>query len=1023
MNQSGTRVLKMADKRVNPLLSGSIARNLSDKLYERRKLGALEVEQLVKDSAKGGSKGKVTEIITALNTDFIESQSQHARKGGLIAMAAIALGLGSDVSEYIHLLLPPVINCFSDPDHKVRYYALESLFNISKVARGHCLKFFNEIFDSLCKLVADPDKSVKDGAELLDRLMKDIVTEGGHAFDVENFIPLLSDRIHVTSPECRRFLVGWIRILDTVPNFDLVEHLPHFLDGLFRMLSDKSEDIKSSVNGCLGLLLEEIKSAAQAHEQKEKQNVRRGLERDLRPSEEALAKKSQQEWDQINAVTNATSGGDDTNTPTLSPKHERSTIVPEQQQVPQEFPSAGTPTVDPIKKRKQKKFTITSTLTPSAEENPSEEISNKNDGTSPDPNIVAEPTLPSSNTEGADSSITDSTTSTSTSNSNATTTTSANETSLTSPTVGAEIAATTTDPTTTTETTSAETTKTATTTSSTMEDSTKGNQPENSGIQTLNESPTKKKPRTRLPIGAASAGTEITPPKIHYGSIVKILIPHCESPDEFTTNTALSWIHEFINIGKESILPYSAKMLAGILPQISSKSKSTERAARKANTSMQNLIRQTFVPIPVKEFLDVLTTNFQSQFVPTRTYSLGWALILHLKTPGELLQHLDLLFPHLLNMLSDMAEDVVRLDLQALAKFSANEKYFLKLVSSLITLFRENRKLLETRAILIIRQLSVYIQNEKIYRALSELLENEQDTDFASIMIQTLNLILLTSTELLEVRNSLKSLNNKRSQDLFQVLYRSWCHNEAAVVSLCLYSQVYAHASNVVFKFADFEITVNTLMEIDKLVQLLESPIFLHLRLQLLEPEKYPYLFKTLYGLLMLLPQTAAFTTLRNRLTTVTTIGVLHMIPRSSDIPPLPEGIDFTALLEHFVKVRRRHHEHVVEVRLNAEQQASNALFAPREKKRKAPQNQGQVNSPISIGNRTATPKVSSSNFNSNNTGDNSNNTNINNNNNNTATTGVVVGVSTPSNQAATANQNTTSNNTNFVWKPAQNDD
>jgi len=124
-------------------------------------------------------------------------------------------------------------------------------------------------------------------------------------------------------------------------------------------------------------------------------------------------------------------------------------------------------------------------------------------------------------------------------------------------------------------------------------------------------------------------------------------------------------------------------------------------------------------------------------------------------------------------------------------------------------------------------------------------------------------------------------------------------------------------------------------MEIDKLVQLLESPIFLHLRLQLLEPEKFPFLFKTLYGLLMLLPQTAAFTTLRNRLTTVTTIGVLHMIPRSGDITPLPEGIDFTALLEHFVKVRKRHHEHVVEVRLAAEQQASSALLSPREKKRK----------------------------------------------------------------------------------------
>jgi len=49
------------------------------------------------------------------------------------------------------------------------------------------------------------------------------------------------------------------------------------------------------------------------------------------------------------------------------------------------------------------------------------------------------------------------------------------------------------------------------------------------------------------------------------------------------------------------------------------------------------------------------------------------------------------------------------------------------------------------------------------------------------------------------------------------------------------------------------------------------------LRLQLLEPEKYPYLFKCLYGLLMLLPQSSAFVSLRNRLNAVSSMGFLHI--------------------------------------------------------------------------------------------------------------------------------------------------
>lgn len=86
------------------------------------------------------------------------------------------------------------------------------------------------------------------------------------------------------------------------------------------------------------------------------------------------------------------------------------------------------------------------------------------------------------------------------------------------------------------------------------------------------------------------------------------------------------------------------------------------------------------------------------------------------------------------------------------------------------------------------------------------------------------------------------------------------------------------------------------LIQIDKLVQLLESPvftckapqdvkrcvlIFTDLRLQLLEPEKYPHLYKCLYGLLMLLPQSAAFAALKNRLNSVSAIGYLHIAPRA----------------------------------------------------------------------------------------------------------------------------------------------
>lgn len=85
-------------------------------------------------------------------------------------------------------------------------------------------------------------------------------------------------------------------------------------------------------------------------------------------------------------------------------------------------------------------------------------------------------------------------------------------------------------------------------------------------------------------------------------------------------------------------------------------------------------------------------------------------------------------------------------------------------------------------------------------------------------------------------------------------------------------------------KSGEIDLEVETLVQIAKLIQLLESPIFvcntsakcialwnkyiltIDLRLQLLEGEEYPYLLKSLYGLLMLLPQGKAFNVLRLRL-------------------------------------------------------------------------------------------------------------------------------------------------------------
>ncbi|TKC35315.1 hypothetical protein EI555_019841, partial [Monodon monoceros] len=151
------------------------------------------------------------------------------------------------------------------------------------------------------------------------------------------------------------------------------------------------------------------------------------------------------------------------------------------------------------------------------------------------------------------------------------------------------------------------------------------------------------------------------------------------------------------------------------------------------------------------------------------------------------------------------------------------------------------------------------------------------------------------------------------SQNLFCCLYRSWCHNPVTTVSLCFLTQNYRHAYDLIQKFGDLEVTVDFLTEVDKLVQLIECPIFTYLRLQLLDVKNNPYLIKALYGLLMLLPQSSAFQLLSHRLQCVPNPELLQTGDSAKAAPTSQKAdspsIDYAELLQHFERVQKKHLE------------------------------------------------------------------------------------------------------------------
>lgn len=251
-------------------MESAIAKQLIDKIYEKRKAAALDLEKQIRECHQQGDERRITQIIDQLVEMFNNpSNPLHMRNGGLIGLAGTAIALGVDVAPYMDKFVHPLLDCFVDPENRIRYFSAECLYNIAKVSKGEVLVYFNEIFDALSKLAADSELSVKNGAELLDRLLKDIVAESASvyipqypetervrdqvqgvlvthpdgtlgndgegprkAFSLAHFIPLLRERIYVVSPFTRSYLVSWITVLDSVPELELISYLPEFLDGL-----------------------------------------------------------------------------------------------------------------------------------------------------------------------------------------------------------------------------------------------------------------------------------------------------------------------------------------------------------------------------------------------------------------------------------------------------------------------------------------------------------------------------------------------------------------------------------------------------------------------------------------------------------------------------------------------------------------------------------------------------------------------------------------------------------------------
>jgi vacuole morphology and inheritance protein 14 len=241
-------------------ISAAVLVSLAHKRYERRRLAAMEIEKVVRSLVQQqhqnqGELERVRAILLLLSDDYVRSTNEDARKGGVVALAACAIGLKKSndmnpaVMECKDLILASVVHACQDHSQRVRYYATESLFNVVKVIPTLAVQHFFILFEILRSLYADVDLDVRSGAELLDKKLKEVIVGAinSGSFTADACIPLFARYLYLRNKATKRLTLTWLHDFSKkLIGAPILEFLHLFLGGIFAMVADPNASIRQS---------------------------------------------------------------------------------------------------------------------------------------------------------------------------------------------------------------------------------------------------------------------------------------------------------------------------------------------------------------------------------------------------------------------------------------------------------------------------------------------------------------------------------------------------------------------------------------------------------------------------------------------------------------------------------------------------------------------------------------------------------------------------------------------------------
>ena len=246
----------------SPARTQAALRNLADKMYEKRKVAALEVERVARACARADDAAKLDALVERLAVGRGEPQSKPTQGRTHRPRRRLRGPRRGRPRRPLHRG-PPILAACTDPDARVPTTRARRCITSRKCPDEVSSPSSQSPSTRSANSAPTPTPTCRTPRTSSTDSSRTSSPRAARSTS-ERSRPCSANASPSVVRDVRQFLVGWISALDSAPDIDMLACLPDMLDArALHMLSDPNREIRQQADSALGDFLAEIRAGGE----------------------------------------------------------------------------------------------------------------------------------------------------------------------------------------------------------------------------------------------------------------------------------------------------------------------------------------------------------------------------------------------------------------------------------------------------------------------------------------------------------------------------------------------------------------------------------------------------------------------------------------------------------------------------------------------------------------------------------------------------------------------------------------